>query len=159
MQRGFTILDLVGKQEAGWFAGREGSWRKRGRKGEMRVSWGSLEDELWICSTKASKSHAPWFFYQLTELISGSIGKDFFFHFDTWSFFTVFDLETRRNEFYWKAKTIMDMRSSPGIFLLSVCNIYLFVNLTAPGLSCSMWKFGSLIRDWTWTPCPGSAES
>ena len=49
-----------------------------------------------------------------------------------------------------------DMRSSPGIFLLSVYNIYLFIYLAAPGLSCSMWKSSSLTRDWTWTPCTGS---
>lgn len=61
MQRGFTTLDVVGEQEARWSVGREGSWGERWNKGETRVAWGSLEDELLWCSTKARRPHVTCF--------------------------------------------------------------------------------------------------
>ena len=106
VQRGFTILDLVGKLEAGWFAGREGYWRKPWSKGETRdleglwrMSFGYAVERLGSlmllvfsflsANITYFRIHRERIFFLI--LILG------FFHFDS---FTVFDLEARRNEFY-----------------------------------------------------------
>ena len=37
--------------------------------------------------------------------------------------------------------------------------IFIFIYLATLDLSCSMWDLSSLIRDQTWAPCIGNAES